>query len=245
MSIYDTVTNILNRTAVELGFSPSTDPLTDNNNLFIQLHYLMNSTAEELMDMYPWQELTKEHSITTDAATDDGTYTLPSDFKYMIPQTGWERANDYPLKNPLSPQQWQYLKGRSLDSNLVYANFRIKQREFSILPDNPVPDALEIYFEYMSDLWLQDGAEPTTYYNEINSGSDICLLPKTTVIKLLKCKWLESKGFDSQKAREDFAVNFLSATGNNKSAPMLNAGAGHQYPYLDIIRNTPDTGYGS
>lgn len=245
MSMYDSVNDILNRTAVELGFDISSDPLTDPNNLFVQLRYLMNSTAEELIDMYPWSELVKEHSITTDAATDDGTYALPSDFRYMIPQTGWERSNDYPLMGPLSPQQWQYLKGRGFDVNEVYVQFRLKAREFTIIPDNPVPDALNIYFEYISDAWLQDATTSTTFYNEIDAGDDVCLLPRTVVTKLLKCKWLESKGFDSQKAREDFAVNFMSVTGHDGSSPILNVGGGRGYPYLNMYRNTPDTGYGS
>jgi len=245
MSIYADVDTIINRTAVELGFSESTDPLTDNNNLFIQLRALLNSTGEELIDMHTWQELIKEHSITTDAAVDDGTYDLPSNFKYMIPQTGWDRTNNYPISNPLSPQQWQYLKGNGLSDNLVYASFRLKARKFTILPDTPVPDALTIYFEYMSDDWLNDFEDDTIYYNEVDAGSDIVLLPKTLVIKLLKCKWLEAKGFDSTKARDDFAVNFLSATGNNASAPILNAGGGRGYPYINMSRNVPDTGYGS
>ena len=241
MSIYGTVDDILNRVATEVGFDPATDPLTDKNKAFTQLRYLMNSAAEELIDMAAWTELQKEHSITT-AAVDTGIYDLPTDFKYMIPQTGWERTNDNAMLGPLSPQDWAYLKGRDLASTTIYASFRLKQRQYYIFPNDPVIADLAIYFEYMSDAWLQDASESTTYYNEIQAGDNICLLPKTLMIKFLKCKYLEAKGFDSTKARQDFAVNYVSATGNDGSAPIVNAGGERGFPYLNMYRNTPDTG---
>jgi hypothetical protein len=163
----------------------------------------------------------------------------------MIPQTYWDRTNDNPVFGPLSPQKWQYLKGRDLADSSIYISFRLKQREMHVFPDNPVIADLDIYFEYMSDLWLQDASVSTTYYNEVDAGDDIVLLPKTIITKFLKVKWLEAKGFDSTKAREDFAVNFFTATGASQDAPILNAGGTKGYPYIDIDRNLPDSNYGS
>ena len=244
MSIYGSVNDIINRVASEVGFDVVTDPLTDDNKVFTQLRYLMNSAAEELIDMCAWTELQKEHTITT-AATDDGSYTLPSDFKYMIPQTGWERNNNNEMLGPLSPQDWSYLKGRDLSSDTIYASFRLKQREYFIFPNDPVVANLKIVFEYMSDNWLQNATQATTFYNEIQAGSNICMLPKTLMIKFLKCKYLEAKGFDSTRAREDFAVNYISVTGNDGSAAIVSAGGERGFPYLNVYRNVSDTGYGS
>lgn len=242
MSQYDTVDNILNRVGIELGFAESIDPLTDTNKGYVQLRGLMNSAADELMDMFNWSELIKEHNFTT--VLGDSDYALPNDFRRMISQTYWDRTNDNPVFGPLSPQKWQYLKGRDLADSSIYVSFRLKQREMHIFPDDPVIADLDIYFEYVSDNWLQDASVSSTFYNEINAGDNICLFPKTIMIKFLKVKWLEAKGFDSSKAREDFAVNFFTSTGASQDAPILNAGGKRGYPYIDIDRNLPDSGYG-
>ena len=243
MSQYASVNDVLNRVAVEVGFDSSNDPLADTNKIFNQLRFLMNSAAEELIQMHPWTEMQKEHSFTTSTGT--ASYSMPTDFAYMIDQTGWDRTKDMPLGGPLSPQEWQYLKGRDLTNQTIYASFRIKQREVYIYPDNPVPNALSIAFEYMSDKWLQDASSASTFYNEIDAGDDIILFPKIVAIKILKCKWLEARGFDSSKAREDFAVMMFSTLGHDGSASILNIGGSRGFPYMNAIRNTPDTNFGT
>lgn len=245
MGRYATVKDVLNRAAIELGFDESSDPLNDTNKAFRQLQALLNSSAEDLIWAHPWTELQKEHSITTDSA-DSGTYTLPSDFLYMIDQTGWERTNDNALLGPLNAQDWQYLKGRDLINQSVYVSFRLQQKKFKVYPDNPVPDALEIYFEYMSDKWLEeDENTPGTTYSEVQSNDNVVLIPRSLITKYLKVKWLEAKGFDSSKQREEFAVNWFSIVGHDGGNQILNVGGRRGYPYLDLYRNTPDTNFGA
>ena len=77
-----------------------------------------------------------------------------------------------------------------------------------------------------------------------NSG-DTILYHAILIIKFLKVKFLEAKGFDSSKARDDFNEMLDSVTGQDKSAPVLNAGGwGRTFPYLDSWYNLPDSGYG-
>ncbi len=136
-----TAGGILNRVAAEVGLTPSIDPYSDSDPAYVQLQHLLNIAGEELATMFPWEQLQKEHTITT-SSLDSGDYALPSDFNYMIPQTGWERAQNVPLFGPLSPQDWQYLLGRGLVNQTIYASFRLKTGYFSIFPQPP-PDALD------------------------------------------------------------------------------------------------------
>jgi len=241
---YDTVQSIINRVAVELGVDPATDVLSSTDQTFTQLQYLLDAAGQELTLLHQWTQLQKEHSIVTDAA-DSGIYDLPDDFAYMIPQAGWERSNNVPLQGPLSPQDWQYLKGRDLVSQTIYATFRLQQGKFYIFPNDPVADALSIFFEYISSRWVQDSTELTTYRTTVSKNTDYVLFPGILVIKFLKVKFLESKGFESSKARDDFAQIFEASTGQDGSAPILNVGSRRGFPYLDIYRNTPDTNYGT
>ena len=240
---YDDATTIINDVAAEVGVSPVTDPYTSANQVFQQLKNLINSAGRELVRYHKWEQLVKEHAILTQG-TDSGDYPLPDDFSYMVDQTGWERSENVPLWGPLSAQDWQYLLGRDLVSHTIYASFRIAQGLFRLFPQPP-PDGLDIHFEYINRNWVQSIADPAEFKSRTTVGTDIILYEPILMVKFLKAKYLEAKGFDSTAARNDFALEFDAITGQEKGAQILNAGRGGQgIVYLDAFRSTPDTGYG-
>jgi hypothetical protein len=236
---------ILNRVAAEVGIAPVTAPLSSADPFFIQLRYLLNTAGEELMQAYPWEQLTRSYQVITQTG-DSGEYDMPSDFGYILNQTEWDRTNNVPMGGPLSPSEWTYLKGRDLASNTLYASFRIAQGKFNVFPTSP-PVGLDLNFEYMSKDWVIDGeSDPQnpTYKDEVTIASDIPLFDKTLITRALKVKYLESGGFDTTKAQADYNQIFAFLTGTDKGAPILNAGRGRGgFPYLSQW-NTPDSGYG-
>jgi hypothetical protein len=236
---------ILNRVAAEVGIAPIADPMASQDPFFIQLRYLLNTAGEELMQAYPWELLTRSHQIIT-ADGDAGDYDMPTDFGYILNQTEWDRTNNIAMGGPLSAQEWTYLKGRDLASNTLYASFRIAQGKFNVFPTNP-PTGLDLNFEYISTNWVLDGEAPPdapVYKSEVTIASDVPLFDKTLITRAVKVKYLESGGFDTTKAQGDYNQIFAFITGNDKGAPILNAGfSGDRFPYLNAY-NTPDTGYG-
>lgn len=238
-----TANDIINKVAAEVGIAPVNEPYSSADPSFVQMQYLLNTAGEELLMAYPWELLTKEHSIQT-LDTDSGDYPLPDDFFSMINQTGWERSENVPLGGPLSPQDWAYLLGRDLVSYTIYASFRLSEGLFRIFPQPP-PNALDIHYEYISKNWVRDASNPQLFKDNIQTGADVILYDKTLISRYLKVKFLESKGFDSVKAQDDFNQTFTLLTGRDKGAVVINVGGyGRSYPYLDSYRNTPDTNYG-
>jgi hypothetical protein len=236
-----TINDTLNRVAVEVGFTPVADPWVDDSQQFLQLRYLAQIAGDELVLAYNWEFLNKAHQITT-ADTDSGDYPLPADFMDMIDQTGWERSQNVPLFGPLSAQDWTYLLGRDLVSYTIYASFRIKDGQFSIFPQPP-PDGLDINFEYQSNAWIRDVADQPQ--SELSQGTDVPQFDKTMFGRYIKSKWLDSKGFDSTRANDDFTMIFSSLTGKDKGAKIINAGnGGRNFPYLNSRWNVGDSGYG-
>ena len=234
---------IINRVAAEIGLLPLADPVASVDPAFQQMRYLLNSAGEELIQAYPWELLQRSESFTTQA-TDSGDYPLPADFSQMINQTGWDRSNNVPLQGPLSAQEWTYLLGRDLVTSTIYASFRLTEGKFKLFPQPP-PTGLDIHYEYLSKNWVRSGTDPSAYSDEVTMGSDIVLYDKTLISRYLKVKMLEAKGFDSTKAQADFNQTFSFLTGSDKGAPILNAGFNASgVPYLDMYRNTPDSGYG-
>ncbi len=239
---YITAADIINRAAVECGLVPSSDVFAETDPSFIQLRNLINSCGQDLVESYPWEILRREHQILTAVPPDTGVYDLPADFGYMIPQTGWERAENVPLGGPLSPQQWSYLIGRDLVSFTIYASFRIMENKFQIFPQPP-PDGLDINFEYISRAWAQ-ATGGGAFGDTVTANSDIVYFKPIMIVQYLRFKFLEAKGFNSQPALAAFAKAYEQATGGNKSAPILNAGArAAGIHYLDF-RNIPNTNYG-
>ena len=240
-----TASEILNRVAAEVGIAPINSPLESQDPFFIQLRYLLNTAGEELMQAYPWELLVRSHSITTQTG-DTGEYSMPADFGYILNQTEWDNTNRVPMGGPLSAQDWAYLKGRDLASNTLYASFRIAQGKFNVFPINP-PVGLNLSFEYISSYWVIDGlSSPSspTYKDDVTIASDVPLFDKTLITRALKVKYLESGGFDTTKAQGDYNQIFAFLTGNDKGAPILNAGySGGRFPYLNAY-NIPNTGYG-
>lgn len=240
-----TAEKILNRAAIEVGLEPTVDPFASEDPSFQQLIALLNAAGEELVISYQWELLTRAHQFTT-SSTDSGDYDLPADFMYMIPQTGWELANQMPLFGPMSAQDWTYLKGRKLVSQTIYASFRLREGLFSLFPQPP-PNGLDINFEYQSRNWVQDTTTmPVTEKDEVTLPSDIVLFDKTLITRYLKVKYLEAKGLDSTAASDDFTQVFSFLTGLDAGVgEILNAGRARRgVPYLDSIRNTPDTNFG-
>lgn len=244
VSRFITNNDIINRVAVEVGLTAVTDVFTSDDPAFIQLQYLLTASAQELLEMYPWQILTRNYQRTT-VADESGDLPLPADFAYMLDQTGWEQSQNVPLIGPLSAQEWTYLLGRDLVGSTIYASFRFDQNMLRIFPNDPMPAGLDISFEYISRNLFQEVSDPVIYSDTAETATATCLFPPNLITRLLKVKFLEAKGFDSQKALDAFNRAFEAWTGRDKGAPILNAARGRGFfPYLDPYRNVPYTGYG-
>lgn len=238
-----TVNDIMNRAAVEVGLNPSNDPVSSTDETFDQLQYLFDGAGQEMVEIHPWQAMTSQYSLTTQAG-DTGTYDLPDDYAYMIDQTGWDRTNRVAIGGPLSAQDWAYLAGRDLVSQSIYASFRLEDNKLQLYPQPP-PEDLTITFEYMTRNWLAEQNDTTRRHDRIQTGSDICLYEPIVIVKFLKVKLLDAKGLPSQAARMEFENMLESRLGKDEGAKVLSA-SGHLrgFPYLSPYYNTGDTGYG-
>lgn len=237
-----TVNDIMNRVGLEVGVAAETDPYSSIDGTYIQMGGLLNSCGQEMVELFEWQILTERIDFTTQIG-ESGTYDLPDDFSYMIDQTGWDHTNRVSMGGPLSAQEWTYLAGRDLISQSIYASFRLVDYKLDLYPQPP-PVGLQVTFEYISRNWLtnNDGSNP---HDTISTGSDLVRYEPILIIKFLKAKVLEAKGFDASSARLEFENMFNSRTGRDKGAPILSASnSSRGFPYLNPYYNTPDTGYG-
>jgi hypothetical protein len=240
---YDTAQNIINRAMVELGLGSSSDVFASVDPKIVQLRGLLNSCGQDLVESFEWEYMRGEHSITT-SSSDTGSYPLPDDFGYMINQTNWNRTDQLPMSGTLTAQQWAYLQGRGLGSSTIYMSFRIMENTFNVFPDDPVPDAKTLTFEYISRYWVILTGNSTPDSDAVTANGDVVLFKPTMIVQYLRYKFLDAKGFDSSSALGAFTKAYLQATGGNKGAAILNAGGNFGgIPLLDY-RNIPVSNYG-
>jgi hypothetical protein len=240
-TIRATANDILNQVGVEVGLDPSVDPFSSQDQSYRQMTYLINTAGEELSQLFPWDFLRKEMTITTDGT---GDYDLPADYLYLMNQTGWDRTNDNPVSGPLSPQDWAYLEGRDIVNSTLYLSYRLKEDKISLYPQ-PDEVGLDIRFEYINRNWVLDSTTGNTYIDKCNVGADEPLFNRTLLGRMLKVKFLEAKGMDASKAQADLNQAFELLVARNKGAPLLSARAGGRaFPYLNYD-SIPESGYGS
>lgn len=242
---FETAQEIVNAAASECGLIAVTDLFASTDPAFIQFRNILTSAGQELLSLHEWQKLVKVHSITTTVPPDTGDYDLPSDFAYIIDQTGWsplEGGSGLPLGGPLSEQDWAYLVNTNLANSTVYVSFKLSQGQFQVLPQPP-PSGIALNFRYISRWWVAVTGSTTGTKSSVTLNTDVVLFEPILIKKFLKLRFLEAKGFDTTAAVAQFLNMFNSWTGKDIAAPVLNLARMRIFPYLGY-RNIPESRYG-
>lgn len=242
MSRYETASQCIGQVCIECGLDVPSDVYASVDRKIVQLRGLLTSSGRELISMREWQRLNVSYSFTV-VFGDTGFYNLPADYGCHVDQTDWNPTNRLPLGGPLTPQDYTYLLATNLASSTIYISFREKDGQFVVLPQPP-PVGQVITFEYNSRYWIATNVAPTVLAKDAPTANDDILLYEPIVIqKLLKLRFKEATGFDTNAACQQFENAIDAWGGKDKSAPVLNAARSRGFPYLDD-RNVPETNYG-
>ncbi len=251
MARFETVGDIINRTLLACGLPKVSDPFTTPDAAAQQMTSLATDCGRELVNLFDWQTLQKEHTITTQSG-DSGKYNLPDDFNHLVNITGWSRTQRVKLPGSVSGQTWQYLRGRNLVSSTIYMVYREVNNQFWVYPQPPdasVPEDMELAFEYISRDFVVPaenvGEEDPPRKYEFEKSGDLCLFDPLVLQQFLKLRFKEARGQDTTAAQQEWALMFAQIAARDVSSDNLNAANMSQpFPYLDMHRNTPDSGYG-
>lgn len=232
--------DIILEVAVECGLPKITDPFSSADPQYQRLITLLNLSGNSLLDTYQWARLINRFEIiTVDGQTE---YQLPLDWDAMIDQTLWRKGGLYP-GYPGSPQVWQYFSN-ILAGVTITVLFREQDGLMLIYPS--VGGGIPINMEYRSRGWVRQGpADTGAYRDNVANGTDYVLLDPTLVSRYLKVRFLNSMGFDTQAAMDDFNLALEARTSKDQSAPVISmARSGVGFRLIDC-NNAPETGYGS
>lgn len=190
----------------------STDPQV------LQAAALLQEGLEDLSQRGAWERLTYEATWVTTAAEDQGALTTlaPNGFRWLIPQTLWDRTQKLPLVGAMSSQDWQALKAIVITGPRY--SFRFRGGNFLVTPAPPAGHTWA--FEYISKNFAL-AADGTTYKAVLTADSDTILLPDQIVRADLRWRWKKEKGLayaeDFNRAEE--LIN--NALGRDGARPPL------------------------
>jgi hypothetical protein len=240
-AIGHTAGDIINRTAVYVGLAAVDDPYVSEDPSFILLRGLLTDVGQEIARLREWTHLQKEYTFLTVAGQE--AYDLPADFRGMIDQTGWNRTSRFPLGGPLSPQEWQYLKGVGTGLTVTVL-FRPVRQQMHLYAGATIPADYTIAYEYLSSYWVQPQGQSEATQAEPTASSDVVLFDPLLMTRALRVAFLKAKGFDSNAAQADYDRALELIKSEDSPSPVLSLNGGRGVRMLGP-RNLPETGYGS
>lgn len=179
-------------------------------------------------------------ATNTSLAFGQESYSMPSDYNYMINQTQWDRGYRWQVIGPLNPQEWQVLKS-GLSPTGPRRRYRIMGNKFYV---DPIPyDSNTLVFEYYSKSFCQSstGVAQTSW----QADTDVPVIPDELFILGLKWRFLSAKGFDYSQEYKTYDDMVTSLLGHNMGAKVLPLNTQAMAPMLINNMQVPDTGFGA
>lgn len=189
---------MMEQAADELGLPrPSSVTNTDPQTRQLTAHF--NTTGRDLARGFAWSALQKLHTLTTVA--DQDTYDLPSDYGRQIPDTSWDRANDWRMFGPDTPQMDRYRRESGVADASVRRIFRLIGSTIQIFPV-PETSGDVLVFEYVSKNWmLSPSSVPGSQFV---ADGDTSVFEPDLVIKGAKWRYMAAKGMYADAMRDEY-----------------------------------------
>lgn len=216
------------------GFPAPGSIVGSQDDTALLLFRLLNKAGKKLA-WKPWEILQKEYTFATVAATP--SYAFPSDLKYFLDFTAWDRSQFWALRGSLSPSEWQRYKSGT-QTTTPRTRFRIKG---GLIFLDPTPGGIDnLVIEYISKNWVTDvgGANPVSAFT---ADTQVSLIDEDLLELDLTWRFLERKGLAYAEAKNEFDEVFESTFG--RDVPKIPVNAGIDYEIWPPLPTLPSTGY--
>lgn len=202
----------------EQGIPVPASVMSSQDTQVLQVRRVLERGLDDLSQRGAWERTTFEASWASLASEDQGTIAslATNGFRYLLPETLWDRTEKLPLLGPMDPQNWQALKAIVITGPRY--SFRLRGGKFLVTPAPPAGHTW--VFEYVSKNFLLDN-DGTTYKYRFTEDTDEILVPDQIVQADLLWRWKKTKGL---AYAEDFATAermIANALGRDGGKPCL------------------------
>lgn len=202
------------------GVPAPTSVIGSTDTQVVQIRALLQEGLKSLSGRGPWERLINQALWTTTATESQGPITTlaANGYRWMLPQTLWDRTEKLPLLGPIDSQDWQALKAIVVTGPRY--SFRLRGGEFITTPAPPAGHTW--VFEYVSKNFILNG---TTYKVKFTADDDEILLPDDIVAADLRWRWKAEKGLTYAEFFNSCEALIVDALGRDGSKPVLDMGS--------------------
>ena len=186
----------------------------------LQIRRILERGLDDLSQRGAWERMVFEASWSSLAAESQGAITslATNGFRYLIPETLWDRTEKLPLLGPIDSQGWQALKAIVITGPRY--SFRLRGGLFLVTPAPPAGHTW--VFEYVSKNFLL-AVDGVTYRYRFVANTDDILIPDQIVQADLLWRWKKVKGLayaEDFNTAERMIANALGRDGGKKCLVM-------------------------
>lgn len=195
----------------EIGdFEVPSTIVNNTNQTAVQLLALAKREIRTLARRHDWSDLVTVHTFATVADTQ--SYSLPSDFGWIISESVWDRTNDWKVRGPLTPSQWEQAQATDIAS-AAWLWWRIFGGSMYLYP---TPSAVAtIAYEYVSSNLTSAG-------NTWTADSDTFLLDEELATLGVRWRYLKAKGFPYEEEFNEYEMEVKKAIARDGGSTGLN-----------------------
>lgn len=183
----------------------------------VQMVALAQEEGEELSERYVWSSLQIEAVFVTLAAELQGTVAsiAPNNFRYILPETIWNRTQNRPMYGSLTPSDWQLLTSSRVAG--PFQEYRIQNGNIYLKPAPPAGETCS--FEYVSGNWCQSigGTKQSAWATDTDTG----ILDEKIMTAGVLWRWKQVKGLDYAEDFRKYEIRVLQAMGRDAGKPTL------------------------
>ena len=203
---------IMQDASVEVSLLKPSTAFANTDPAIVKLVRASEQVGRRLAKIFDWQVMTKERTFTAVGTEEQtGIFTGVTDFDRFIPETFWNRGEQFLISGPISAVEWQGLKATSY-SDTERRKFRHRGDSVYVIPTLTSGDS--IAFEYVSTGWCKksDGTLQTSWILDTDLGViDEELLTLGTIFQ-----YLANEGLDSGVAARNYQEYFELLTENDQ-----------------------------
>lgn len=207
------------------GLDRPTIVIANPDDTVRQLKALANEVITDITNRgHSWAKLQKQGTFVTVAAELQTTILLaaPYGFKYLIPDSIWDRTQRRPLFGPRNAPQWQQSEAINITGPLY--SFRFWQGNVYM---QPAPAAGHtIAFEYASDFSIQgptSASDSTIIWKKrFDNDADVFALDEDLILYGLEWKWRRRQGLSYAQEKQDYEAMLTQAIGTSEQKGEVN-----------------------
>jgi hypothetical protein len=234
-----TVLQIVQRACKEMGLPSPSAAISSTDAQIIQIVALINRGGWSMMREHHWRDLITLGTITTVSGTSD--YAYPSDFDRLVPETAWDRTNDWPLQGPLTPQADRFLRESAVSQNSPRRKFRMVGGSIRVFP-TPTSSGDTLIYEYVSKKWARSSG--SVAQTEFEADTDTSVFDPYLHVLDAKWRFMLAKGLDANAMQAEFLQEFRARVAADKGPLSFSLARDPERTFIDH-RSIPDSGFGS